>query len=53
LLAIVGVLLYQIVAPLEERDLLKYYCPQNEAYARLLTRFVPGLWRRAEPWILF
>ncbi len=40
-LAIVTVLLYQIVAPLEERELREHYGPQYEAYARVVSRFVP------------
>ena len=48
LLAILNVLRYQILAPLEERQLLGQYGPQSEDYQRLLSRFVPHLRRRPE-----
>jgi protein-S-isoprenylcysteine O-methyltransferase Ste14 len=51
-LAIVTILLYQIVAPLEERELREHYGPQYEAYARAVPRFVPRPWRKAKPHIL-
>ncbi len=49
LLAIVTVLLYLIVAPLEERELREHYGADYEAYAREVPRFVPRLWRKAKP----
>jgi protein-S-isoprenylcysteine O-methyltransferase Ste14 len=45
LLAILNVLLYQILAPLEERELLDQYGPHYEAYRRSVPRFVPHLGR--------
>jgi protein-S-isoprenylcysteine O-methyltransferase Ste14 len=48
LLAILNVLLYQIVAPLEERELLDQYGPQYEDYRRSVPRFVPHLGRTPE-----
>jgi len=48
LLAILNVLLYQIVAPLEERELLDQYGPQYEDYRRSVPRFVPRLGRTPE-----
>jgi protein-S-isoprenylcysteine O-methyltransferase Ste14 len=48
LLAIVNVLLYQILAPLEERELLNQYGPAYEAYRRSVPRFVPRLRRTHE-----
>jgi len=48
LLAILNVLLYQILARLEERALLDQYGPQYEAYRRFVPRFVPRLGRRPE-----
>jgi protein-S-isoprenylcysteine O-methyltransferase Ste14 len=41
LLAIVVVLLYLIVAPLEERKLQKQYGDQGEAYMQEVPRFGP------------
>ena len=49
LLAIVTVLLYQIVAPLEERELREHYGAEYEAYARLVPRFVPRIRRKVKP----
>lgn len=48
LLAILNILLYQILAPLEERDLLDQYGLQYEAYRQSVPRFVPRLGRRPE-----
>ena len=48
LLAILNVLMYQILAPLEERELLDQYGPQYEAYRRSVPRFVPRLGRTPE-----
>ena len=48
LLAILNVLLYQILAPLEERELLDHYGLNYEAYRRSVPRFVPRLGRRPE-----
>ena len=45
LLAFLSVLLYQVVAPLEERKLLDPYGPQDEDYRQLVPRFVPRLGR--------
>ena len=44
LLAIITILLYLIVAPLEERELREHYRPEYEAYARDVPRFLPR-WR--------
>ncbi len=49
LLAIVTILLYLIVAPLEERELREHYGADYEAYTRAVPRFVPRLWRKAKP----
>jgi protein-S-isoprenylcysteine O-methyltransferase Ste14 len=46
LLAIVSILMYLIVAPLEERELREQYGSEYEAYARAVPRFLPRLWRR-------
>jgi protein-S-isoprenylcysteine O-methyltransferase Ste14 len=46
LLAILNILMYQILAPLEERELLDQYGPKFEAYRRSVPRFVPYLARR-------
>jgi len=45
-LAIVTVLMYVIVAPLEERELRNRYGAAYEAYAREVPRFIPRLRRR-------
>jgi protein-S-isoprenylcysteine O-methyltransferase Ste14 len=47
LLAILSILLYQILARLEERALLDQYGPQ-EAYRWSVPQFVPRLRRRSE-----
>jgi protein-S-isoprenylcysteine O-methyltransferase Ste14 len=49
LLAILTVLLYLIVVPLEERELREQYGSPYEAYARQVPRFVPRLRRRMKP----
>jgi protein-S-isoprenylcysteine O-methyltransferase Ste14 len=48
LLAILNILLYQVLAPLEERELLDQYGLQYEAYRQSVPRFVPRLGRRPE-----
>jgi len=48
LLAFLNVLLYQMLAPLEERELLDQYGRQYEEYQRLVPRFVPHLGRTPE-----
>jgi len=48
LLAFLNILVYQILAPLEERKLLDQYGPQYEDYRRLVPRFVPHLGRMPE-----
>jgi protein-S-isoprenylcysteine O-methyltransferase Ste14 len=45
LLAFLNVLMYQILAPFEERALLDQYGPQYENYRRSVPRFVPRLRR--------
>jgi protein-S-isoprenylcysteine O-methyltransferase Ste14 len=45
LLAIVDILLYQMVAPFEERELLEHYGPSYAAYLEAVPRFLPR-WRR-------
>ena len=49
LLAIITILLYLIVAPLEERELREHYGPEYEAYARDVPRFLPRLRRPFRP----
>ncbi len=48
LLAFLNILMYQILAPLEERKLLDQYGLQYEDYRRLVPRFVPHLARTPE-----
>ena len=45
LLAFLNILLYQILAPFEERELLDQYGPLYEDYRRSVPRFVPHLGR--------
>jgi isoprenylcysteine carboxyl methyltransferase (ICMT) family protein YpbQ len=45
-LAIVSVLMYLIVAPLEERELRQQYGSEYEAYCQAVPRFLPRLRRR-------
>jgi protein-S-isoprenylcysteine O-methyltransferase Ste14 len=45
LLAFLNILLYQILAPLEERKLLDQYGPQYDDYRRSVPRFLPHLGR--------
>ena len=48
LLAFLNILVYQILAPLEERKLLDQYGSQYEDYRRSVPRFVPHLRRTHE-----
>jgi protein-S-isoprenylcysteine O-methyltransferase Ste14 len=48
LLAFPNILLYQVVTPLEERELLDQYGPPYEDYRRSVPRFVPHLGRTPE-----
>ena len=48
LLAILNILMYQILAPIEERKLLEQYGPPYEAYRQSVPRFVPRRGRRSE-----
>jgi protein-S-isoprenylcysteine O-methyltransferase Ste14 len=49
LLAIVEVLMYLIVAPLEEKELRQHFGREYEAYARTVPRFFPRLRPRTGP----
>ena len=51
LLAFLNILMYQILAPLEERKLLDQYGLQYEDYRRLVPRFLPHLGRTPEAWV--
>jgi protein-S-isoprenylcysteine O-methyltransferase Ste14 len=42
-LAIATILLYLVVAPLEERELREAFGPHYDAYAREVPRFIPRL----------
>ena len=44
-LAIVSVLMYLIVTPLEERELRQQYGSEYEAYCLAVPRFIPGCGR--------
>lgn len=46
LLAFLNILMYQILAPLEERELVEQYGPLYEDYRRSVPRFMPRLGRR-------
>jgi protein-S-isoprenylcysteine O-methyltransferase Ste14 len=48
LLAFLNILMYLILAPLEERKLLDQYGPQYEDYRRSVPRFMPHLGRTPE-----
>jgi protein-S-isoprenylcysteine O-methyltransferase Ste14 len=48
LLAILDILMYQILAPLEEHELPDQCGPQFENYRRSVPRFVPHLGRRRQ-----
>ena len=48
LLAFLSILLYQVVAPLEERELLDQYGPRYAAYRQSVPRFVPHFGRTPE-----
>ena len=52
LLAILNILLYQILTPLEERRPLDQYGPQHEEYQRSILRFVPAFGRKRQTRIL-
>ncbi len=45
LLAFLNILLYQVLAPFEERELLDQYGPQYEDYQKSVPRFLPRLKR--------
>jgi protein-S-isoprenylcysteine O-methyltransferase Ste14 len=46
-LATLSIILYLIVAPLEERELLEHYGEEYSSYARQVPRFIPRLRRPA------
>jgi protein-S-isoprenylcysteine O-methyltransferase Ste14 len=52
LLAFLNVLMYQVLAPFEERELLDQYGPQYEDYRRSVPRFLPRLRRTPSASIL-
>lgn len=47
LLAILTVVMYLILAPIEEKELREQYQSEYDAYARAVPRFVPSPWRQA------
>lgn len=49
LVAIITILLYLFVAPLEERELREHYGEEYERYAPAVPRFVPRLRRTTKP----
>jgi len=48
LLAILNILMYQVLAPLEERELLDQYGLPYEVYRQSVPRFVPRRGRRSD-----
>ena len=48
-LAILSILLYLVVAKLEEKELEEYYGAEYSAYRRAVPRFIPGWRRKAKP----
>ena len=48
LLAILTVVMYLIVTPIEERELRNEYGPEYDSYAQAVPRFVPRLRKRTE-----
>jgi protein-S-isoprenylcysteine O-methyltransferase Ste14 len=48
-LAFLTVLMYQVVAPLEERELRQHYGQAYEDYAQRVPRFMPRFGRKREP----
>jgi protein-S-isoprenylcysteine O-methyltransferase Ste14 len=48
LLAILNILMYQVLAPLEERELLNQYGLPYEVYRQSVPRFVPRTGRKSE-----